>query len=131
MNRQQIYKDMESTLGVVPSFFKAIPDSSLELEWQLFKKNEIEEGPIPDKYRNLINLAASAAIKCPYCILHCTEMSKVSGASEAEIENAIHLAKSVAGWSTYLHGIQVDMNQFKREVQQACEHVRSMQAVGA
>jgi len=32
MVRQEIYKEMEHMLGLVPSFFKSVPDSTLELE---------------------------------------------------------------------------------------------------
>jgi hypothetical protein len=39
--------------------------------------------------------------------------------------DAVHYAKSSAGWSTYLNGMQMDFEQFKREVTQACEHVRA------
>ncbi len=63
MNRKQIYKEIEGTLGLVPGFFKVVPDSSLELEWQLMKRVQMEPGPIPNKYRNLIGLAIAAAIK--------------------------------------------------------------------
>ena len=57
MDREEIFRDMEHTLGLVPSFFKTIPDSSLELEWELFKRVELDESPIPNKYRELIGLA--------------------------------------------------------------------------
>ena len=50
MNRQEIYKEMEEMFGLVPSFFKLVPDSSLELEWQLFKRVQFEPGPVPNKY---------------------------------------------------------------------------------
>jgi len=35
MKREEVYKSIEEMFGFVPSFFKAIPDSSLDLEWQL------------------------------------------------------------------------------------------------
>jgi hypothetical protein len=54
MNREKIYKEIEGMFGLVPSMFKSIPDSSLELEWKLFKKVQLEEGPIPNKYRELM-----------------------------------------------------------------------------
>jgi hypothetical protein len=38
MNRQEVYKDIEGMFGFVPSFLKAVPDSSLELEWTLMKR---------------------------------------------------------------------------------------------
>ncbi len=127
MNRQEVYKEIEQMFGLVPSFFKMIPDSSLELEWKLFKRVQFDEGPIPNKYRELIGVAIAAVTKCRYCSLYHTEVAKLNGATDAEIEDAIHFAKSSAGWSTYLNGMQMDYEQFKSEVKGACEHVRSMQ----
>ena len=128
MSRQDVYREMEEMFGLVPSFFKHLPDSSLEQEWKLFKQVQFEEGPIPNKYRELIGLAVAAATKCRYCALFHTELAKVYGATDAEIEDAVHYAKSVGGWSTYINGLQVDYEQFKSEVLQACEHARSVQA---
>jgi len=109
--------------------FKSIPDSSLEAEWQLFKRVQLEEGPIPAKYRELIGLAIAGVIKCRYCAFYHTEVAKLFGATDEEIEDAVHFAKSTTGWSTYVNGLQLDFDQFKDEILQACEHVRSAQAV--
>ena len=49
-------------------------------------------------------------------------------ATGAEIEDALHFAKSSAGWSTYLNDLQLDLEQFQREVVAACEHVRGLTA---
>ena len=122
MNRQQVYKDIEGMMGVVPSFLKALPDSSLELEWQTMKRVQMEPGPIPNKYRELIGLAVAAATRCRYCAFFHTEMAKLNGATEAEIEDAVHFAKSTMGWSTYLNGMQMDYEQFKSEVLKAVAH---------
>jgi len=128
MNREKIYKEIEDMFGLVPSMFKSVPDSSLELEWKLFKRVQLEEGPIPNKYRELIGVAISAISKCRYCSFFHTELAKLNGASDAEIEDALHYAKSSAGWSTYVNGLQIDFETFKDEVNRACEHVRSMGA---
>jgi AhpD family alkylhydroperoxidase len=130
MNREKIYKEIEGMFGLVPSMFKSIPDSSLELEWQLFKTVQFEEGPIPNKYRELIGVALSAISKCRYCAFYHTELAKLNGASDAEIEDAVHYAKSSAGWSAYINGLQIDYETFKDEVSRACEHVRSMEEAG-
>ena len=129
MTRQQVYQEIEETFGLVPSMFKSIPDSSLEAEWQLFKRVQLEEGPIPAKYRELIGLAIAGVTKCRYCALYHTEVAKLFGATDEEIEDAVHFAKSTAGWSAYVNGLQLDFDQFKDEILQACEHVRSTQAV--
>lgn len=127
MNRQQIYDQIETMFGLVPSMFKRLPDSSLELEWHLFKRVQFDEGAIPNKYRELIGVAISAISKCQYCALYHTELARLNGATEAEIEDAVHYAKSSAGWSTYINGLQLDYDQFRNEVLQACEHVRALQ----
>jgi len=128
MTRQEVYDEIEETLGVIPSMFKSLPDASLELEWQLFKRVQLEESAIPNKYRELIGLAISGVTKCRYCAFYHTEVAKLFGATDEEIEDALHYAKSSVGWSAYINGLQLDFDQFKDEILQACEHVRSAQA---
>ena len=125
-NRQQIYEEIEGMFGLVPSFLKTIPDSTLEPEWELFKKIQVEEGAIPNKYRELIGLGLSAVSKCRYCTLFHTEMAKLFGATDKEIEEAVHYAKSSAGWSAYLNGMQVDYEQFKDELKRSGAYAKRM-----
>ncbi len=129
MTRKQVYQEIEETLGLVPTFMKSIPESSLELEWQLMKQVQFEEGPIPNKYRELMGVAIAAVTKCRYCAFFHTEIAKLNGATKEEIEDAVHFAKSSAGWSAYLNGLQFDFDQFKKEVLQVCEHTRELQKV--
>lgn len=128
MKRQEVYNQITEMFGLVPSMFKELPDSTLELEWQLMKRSQFDEGPIPNKYRELIGVALSAITKCKYCAFFHTEIAKLNGATDQEIEDAVHYAKSSAGWSTYINGMQLDFEQFKSEVLLACEHVRTLQA---
>lgn len=128
MNRNEVYREIEGMFGLVPSMFKAVPDATLELEWKLFKQVQFEAGAIPNKYRELMGIALSAATKCHYCAFYHTELARLNGASEAEIEDALHYAKSSAGWSAYINGLQLDMETFKAEIRKACEYVRTKQA---
>lgn len=130
-SRDEIYADMRETLGVAPSFFKHIPDRSLEHEWEVFKAVQFEEGAIPSKYRELIGLALSAVSKCKYCLYYHDRLARVCGATDAEIEEAMHYAKCSVGWSTYITGMGTDFEQFKREVDQACEHARQQMLAAA
>jgi AhpD family alkylhydroperoxidase len=129
--REQVYAEMTQMFGLVPSFFKLVPDNSLELEWRLFKTVQFDEGPIPNKYRELIGIGIAAITKCEYCIQYHTEVDRLNGASEAEIEDAVHYAKSSAGWSAYLNGMQVDKQQFADELTQVGEYVRGQAALAA
>ena len=131
MTRKEVYKEIEQMFGLVPAFIKTIPDSSLEMEWRLMKKVQFDEGPIPNKYRELMGLAIAAVTKCRYCSLFHTQAARMNGATEAEIEDAVHFAKSSAGWSAYLNGMQVDYDEFRREMMQISEYVRSHQPVNA
>ncbi len=48
---QDILKDIETTIGLVPGFMKALADDVLIKEWPLFKKYVLGESKIPAKYR--------------------------------------------------------------------------------
>ena len=96
MSRQEIYGQMRDMFGEVPGFFETLPDSSLELEWELFKRVQFEPGPIPNKYRELIGIAVAAAKGCPYCSFFHTEAARLNGATEDEIEDAVHFAIGLA-----------------------------------
>ncbi len=125
MTREEVYRDIEETFGLVPSFFKLLPDNTLELEWRLMKTVQLEEGPIPNKYRELIGLGIAATSKCRYCTLFHTEIAKLWGATDAELEDAVHYAKSSAGWSAYLNGMQVPYEEFRQELERATAFVRA------
>ncbi|MDP4290208.1 MAG: carboxymuconolactone decarboxylase family protein [Bacteroidota bacterium] len=127
MNRKEVYQEIEHVMGLVPTMFRSLPDSSLELEWQLFKKTQIEDSAIPNKYRELIGLGIAAAMKCKYCAYFHTEVARLFGATDAEIEDAVHFAKAVSGWSTYVNGLQIDFDQFKAEINESCAYIRRTQ----
>ena len=131
MTRQEVYGDIEETLGIVPGFLKTLPDSTLELEWRLMKASQMEPGAVPNKYRELIGIGVAAATKCRYCIFFHREMARLNGATDAEIEDAIHYAKSSAGWSTYIQGLDYDYDEFRKEVRHAADYVRKMQKKAA
>lgn len=129
MTRQDVYKEIESTLGLVPIMFRQLSERTLEAEWTLFKRIQLDETAIPNKYRELMGLVVAAATKCRYCTLFHTEMAKLFGATDEEIEEAVHYGKSTSGWSTYLNGLRIDEEVFKAELKQVCDHVLGMRAV--
>jgi AhpD family alkylhydroperoxidase len=125
MKRQEIYKEIENAWGIVPTSFKTVSDSSLEFEWRLTKLVQTEPGAIPNKYRALMGLAMAAATRCRYCTFFHTEMAKLNGATDAEIEDALNIAKTSAGWSALLNGSKPDFEQFKAEVMSIVQHART------
>ncbi|RIK43083.1 MAG: hypothetical protein DCC55_06770 [Chloroflexi bacterium] len=122
--RTDVERDIRETLGIVPGFFKRIPAEVLEHEWSLFKHFELSETHIPLKYKQLLALAVHAETKCRYCTLFHTELAKLFGASDEEIQEAVHFAKHTVSWSVYLNGIRYDLDQFERELKQVIDHAR-------
>jgi len=116
--RQTVEQDMRETVGLVPSFFKQIPDAYIEEEWHLFKRFIFGKTLIPNKYKELMGIAIHAETKCEYCTLFHTEAAKLFGATEEEIQEAVHYAKMTLGWSAYLNGMRQDYDEFADELQQ-------------
>ena len=67
MNTQETVKDIENTFGVVPDFVRNIPPDVMVQMWPILKKYGLGQSVIPQKYREMMALAAAPAMKCPYC----------------------------------------------------------------
>ena len=121
--RAEVEGEIKETLGLVPSFFDRIPEAALDHEWQLFARAELGETLIPNRYKELLMLAVHAQTHCRYCTLFHTEAAKLFGATDEEIQEAVHLAKHTVGWSTYLNGLREDEDRFATELAQIGEHL--------
>jgi AhpD family alkylhydroperoxidase len=128
MTRSEVDHDIEETLGLVPSFFKEVPDYLIESEWQSFKLLELGETAIPNKYKELIGLGVSGATRCRYCAYFHREAARLFGATDEEITEASLMAKNTMAWSTYLNAMQFDYDEFVAEFDQVANHVRQMMA---
>lgn len=115
MSRSDTEREIRETLGRVPSFFESMPDSTLENEWNEFKKFQLTDTALTVREKHLIGYAVAAAIHCPYCTYFHHSATSMMGATEAQIEEAGRMASDTAKYSTYLHGLQVDLGEFKKE----------------
>lgn len=130
--RHEVDRDIEETLGLVPEFFKQVPDYLLPTEWASFKSLQLsDQTAIPNKYKELIGLAVSGATRCRYCCYFHTEAAKLFGATDEEVIEAALIAKNTMGWSTYLNTLQFDYDQFVDEFDRISAHVREQMSVGA
>lgn len=121
--RNQVEGEIRETLGIVPGFFDRIPDDVIDNEWQLFKHYELDETLIPNKYKELMGVAVHSLTKCRYCTLFHTEVAKMFGATDEEIEEAVHYGMHTAGWSAYLNGMRYDFDTFTGELEKIGEHM--------
>jgi AhpD family alkylhydroperoxidase len=113
---QATYQDIERTLGSVPSFFKAFPESGIAGAWAEFKSIQLNpKTKLDGKTKELLGLAVAAQIPCQYCVYFHTAAAKANGATDEEIRETVAMAALVRHWSTVLNGMQVDLAGFKRE----------------
>jgi AhpD family alkylhydroperoxidase len=123
--RTEVEEEMKKVMGLVPSFFKRIPDRFIDHEWELFKSLELGETLIPNKYKELMGVALHSETHCRYCTLFHTEAAKLFGATDEEIQEAVHYSKKSVGWSTYLNGMQTDYDMFASELERIGEHLQN------
>jgi AhpD family alkylhydroperoxidase len=67
--------------------------------------------------------AVAAAQHCWFCTNFHTGLAKLNGATDEEIQEAVHLAKFGTGWSTYLNGTNYDRDTFIEELHKVGGHL--------
>jgi len=110
-------KDIEATLGMMPSMFATLPDLALpgaRGEIKGFQLNP--DSALDAKTKELLGLAGASQIPCVYCIYFHTIAAKANGASVEEVREAVAMAAIVRHWSTMLNGMQVDQAAFEDEI---------------
>jgi len=114
---QATYKDIKQTLGIVPTFLKDYPEAGISGAWQEMKGLQLNpKSVLPGKYKELIGLAIAAQIPCRFCVYFHTESAKLNKATNLETKEAIAMAAQVRRWSTFLTGVQIDVGEFRSEV---------------
>jgi AhpD family alkylhydroperoxidase len=125
----EAYRDMENKLGIVPEFVKSYPKSGIAAAWKEAKTLLLDPNTaIPAKYKDLICLAVSSQIPCPYCVYWDTEAAKLDGANEQEISEAIAVSGIVRQWSTVLNGMRINEGTFAQEVKEIVAHAQAASA---
>ena len=123
MSYEETIKDIENTFGSVPGFMKNTPTDILTQLWPLFKKYQLGESIIPRKYREMMMLAAAAAVKCPYCQTYHKEVSKMWGVSSEELNELAAVVALTAFWSNVLHTQNYEYDTFAKELKQMGEYM--------
>jgi AhpD family alkylhydroperoxidase len=129
MSRSDTERDIIQTLGQVPSFFEEMPDETLEREWAEWKHFQMEDTALSARDKHLIGLGVAAATHCPYCAYFHRQAASMMGATDAQIEEAARFASDTVKYSTYLHGLQVPLEDFKRQSDEMGEYIASHQQV--
>ncbi len=123
------YQDIQKTLGFVPAFVKAFPEDAITGAWDEMKAIQISPTTaLPIQIKQLIGLAVAAQIPCRYCVYFHTQLAKAAGATDDMVKEAIAVAAFDRHWSTVLNGMQIDLGQFKLEVDKMFRYAAQHQA---
>ena len=118
-------KEIEKAFGFVPNFVRVFPQYALGAWWETTKTFELNPATALDnKTKELIGIAVAAQIPCEYCIYFHSEAARLNGASEAEIGEAVTMAAATRSGSTVLNGMQVDKQQFKKDIERIVKGAR-------
>jgi AhpD family alkylhydroperoxidase len=110
-------KDIAQTLGGVPTFVKMLPKAALPGAWAEIKAMEFSgDTALDSKTKSLISLAVASQIPCDYCIWADTNSARQAGATQEQIAEAVAVGALTRHWSTLFYGLQIDLDQFKKEL---------------
>ena len=118
---QETRDDIVKTLGSMPGFLEAVPRDVLVQMWPAAKSYFVGQSRIPAKYREMISLGVSMALKCAYCEAYHMTASKLNGATDEELAELGMLVSQVTFWSAMTPGMNYDMASFMREFQAMAE----------
>jgi AhpD family alkylhydroperoxidase len=109
-------KDAQQSFGFVPDFIKRFPAEALPGAWMNFRNVELNpHTALPGKTKSLISLAVASQIPCRYCVIADTEFSKLEGATDREITEAVAMAGMARQYITLVEGLQVDEKTYRRD----------------
>ena len=95
--------------------FKNISYWSPELGKKFFDyyNSVFEEGALTSREKSLIALAVAHTVQCPYCIDAYTQDGLERGVDKQEMMEAVHVAASIRGGASLVHGVQM-MNVYEK-----------------
>ena len=119
------YRDMQKTLGLVPTFLKTFPEEGIAAAWDELKAVQMNpKTALSMKQKELIGLAVAAQVPCRYCVYFHDQFARLGGANDGQVKDAIAMAAITRHWSTVLNGSQIDLAEFKLELAKILDHVQ-------
>lgn len=126
--REEVYREVEQKLGMVPDWIQKMPDGMAAGFWHQARDFWLAETKLSPKTKELIGIAVAGATRCRYCALFHTEAARMFGATDEEIAEAAAMASFTMEGSTFINAEQIDFEEFQREVRSIVEFVQGQQA---
>jgi AhpD family alkylhydroperoxidase len=131
MVSEETRKEIEGYLGQVPAWLEALSEPAADHSWGIVRDLEFGETELPSREKALVAVGAAAAMNCPYCIHFHTEEARLEGVTEEGVGEAVNVAANVRYFSTVLHGVETDLDEFKAETSEIVDHIEEEEAAAA
>lgn len=122
--------DMVKTVGFVPSFLKDVPDNMVPGLWQETKGIEFGKTALDAKTKDLIGLAIAAQMPSRLTAWSYSKCGKASGATDAQLHEAVALSAMARHWSTFFNGVQLDETRYRADLAKLRENITKTMAAG-
>ena len=122
--------DMVKTVGFVPSFLKDVPDNMIPGLWQETKAMGFAKTALDAKTKDLIGLAIAAQMPSRLTAWSYSKCGKASGATDAQLHEAVALSAMARHWSTFFNGAQLDEARFRAGLDKLRENITKAMASG-
>jgi AhpD family alkylhydroperoxidase len=123
--------EMVKTVGFVPSFLKEVPDNMVPGFWQETKAFGFGKTALDAKSKDLIGLAIAAQMPSRLTAWSYSRCGKASGATDAQLHEAVALSAMARHWSTFFNGVQLDEARFRADLAKLRENMTKAMASGA
>lgn len=118
-------KDIQGMYGFTPAFLSELYKPALPSAWTGLRDFHMSPNTaLPLKVKGFIGLAIGSQMPCTYCVYIDSEVAKMDGATADELKEAIMVSATVRHWSTFLNGLSMDDNKFRREVDQMAANIK-------
>jgi|tagenome__1003787_1003787.scaffolds.fasta_scaffold20841651_2 AhpD family alkylhydroperoxidase len=123
--------EMTKAVGFVPSFMKSVPANALPGTWRETRDFELGKTALDAKTKDLIGLAIAAQLPSRLTAWSYALCAKASGASEAEVHEAVVISAMARHWSTFFNGIQLDEARYRADLGKFRENITKAMSSGA
>lgn len=96
---------IRAAFGFVPTFLEDLGKlpGALEPTWEIIRSLTFEEGHLTLVCRSLVGLAVASAVRCPYLVPYFTEVARMHGARDVQIQEASILVQGTVFMGSYLY----------------------------
>jgi AhpD family alkylhydroperoxidase len=124
--------EVQKMIGFVPAAIDALPDDALPGAWEELKTLQVStDTALPCWFKEIVGLSVAAQLPSPALVYGHTQLAKASGASAAQIGDAVAEAALTRHWSTFFNGMQLDETKFRAEIGRVVDGAKKAMASGA